>query len=84
MTPETKNDMKEVNKMKNEMKKLLMRYIENHNDMKADIEIDKSIGCDARYDTGKMYALEDVIYDLARLLNITVNMDIKGIITIAE
>lgn len=70
--------------MKNEMKKLLMRYIENHNDMKADIEIDKSIGCDVRYDTGKMYALEDVIYDLASLLNITVNMDIKGIITIAE
>lgn len=70
--------------MKNEMKKLLMRYIENHNDMKSDIEIDKSIGCDVRYDTGKIYALEDVIYDLASLLNITVSMDIKGIITIAE
>ena len=70
--------------MKKEMMKLLKAYIENHNDMKADIEIDKLIGCDVRYDTGKIYALEDVIYDLAKLLNITVNMDLKGTITIAE
>ena len=70
--------------MKKEMMKLLKAYIEKHNDMKADIEIDKLIGCDVRYDTGKIYALEDVIYDLANLLNITVSMDLKGTITIAE
>lgn len=70
--------------MKKEMMKLLKAYIEKHNGMKADIEIDKLIGCDVRYDMGKIYALEDVIYDLASLLNITINMDIKGIITIAE
>ena len=70
--------------MKNEMKKLLMRYIEKYNDMKVNMEIDKEIGCDVRYDTGKIYILSDVIYDLASLLNITVNMDLKGIITIAE
>ena len=83
MTPKQKQH-KEVIKMKKEMMKLLKAYIENHNDLKADIEIDKSIGCDVRYDTGKIYALEDVINDLAKLLNITVNMDLKGIITIAE
>lgn len=70
--------------MKKEMMKLLKAYIENYNDMKADIEIDKLIDCDVRYDMGKIYALKDVIYDLAGLLNITVSMDIKGIITIAE
>ena len=70
--------------MKNETKKLLMRYIEKYNDMKVNMEIDKEIGCDVRYDAGKIYILSDVIYDLASLLNITVNMDIKGIITIAE
>ena len=51
------NDMKEVNKMK----KLLIRYIEKYNDMKADIEIDKLIGCDVRYALGKIHELEDVI-----------------------
>ena len=70
--------------MKKEMTKLLMTYIEKYNDMNADIKIDKAIGCDVRYDTGKIYALSDVIHDLAKLLNITVNMDLKGTITIAE
>ena len=76
------NDMKEVIKMKKEMMKLLKAYIKKYNIINADIEIDKSIGCDVRYDTGKIHALIDVIHDLAKLLNITVNMDLKG--TIAE
>lgn len=70
--------------MKKQMMKLLNTYIEKYNDMKADLEIDKSIGCEVRYDKGKIYQLSDVIYDLASLLNVSLNMDIKGKISIAE
>ena len=70
--------------MKKEMLKLLNTYIKKYNAMKADLEIDERIGCEVRYDKGKIYQLSDVIYDLASLLDVTVNMDIKGIITIAE
>ena len=70
--------------MKKEMLKLLNTYIKKYNAMKAELEIDERIGCEVRYDKGKIYQLSDVIYDLASLLDVTVNMDIKGIITIAE
>ena len=70
--------------MKKEMLKLLNTYIKRYNAMKAELEIDERIGCEIRYDKGKIYQLSDVIYDLASLLDVTVNMDIKGIITIAE
>ena len=70
--------------MKKEMLQLLNTYIKKYNAMKADLEIDERIGCEVRYDKGKIYQLSDVIYDLASLLDVTVNMDIKGIITIAE
>ena len=70
--------------MKKEMIKLLNTYVEKYNAMKADLEIDEIIGCEVRYDKGKIYQLSEVIYDLASLLDVTVNMDIKGIITIAE
>ena len=70
--------------MKKEMMKLLKNYIEKYNGMLADLEIDTMLGCDVKYDKGKKYELCDVIYDMATLLDITLNMDIKGIITIAE
>ena len=70
--------------MKKEMLKLLNVYVKKYNAMKAELEIDERIGGDVRYDKGKIYQLSDTIYDLASLLDVTVNMDIKGIITIAE
>ena len=72
------------NTLNKELYKLLKAYIEKYNGMKADLEIDEKLGCEIRYDKGKIYQLCDVIYDLATLLNVTVNMDINGIITIAE
>ena len=70
--------------MKKEMQKLLKAYVEKYNSMRADLYIDEMIGCEVKYDKGKIYMLSDVIYDMASLLGITVNMDIKGTITIAE
>ena len=75
---------KEVNKMKKEMMKLLKNYIEKYNEMLADLELDDMLGCDTKYDKGKKYVLSDVVYDMASLLDITLNMDIRGKITIAE
>ena len=72
------------NTLNKEMNKLLNTYIEKYNGMKADLAIDEKLGCEIRYDKGKIYQLSDVIYDLATLLNVAVNMDINGIITIAE
>ena len=78
------NDMKEVNKMKKEMMKLLKSYIEKYNDMVADLELDERFGIDIRYDKGKKYVLSDVVYDMAAILDVKLNMDIKGYIKIAE
>lgn len=81
--PENKKT-KEVIKMKKEMKKLLMAYIEKYNGMIADLEIDEILGVDIKYDKGKKYVLSDIVYDLASVLDIELNMDIKGYIKIAE
>lgn len=70
--------------MKKEMMKLLKNYIEKYNEMLADLELDDMLGCDTKYDKGKKYVLSDVVYDMASLLDITLNMDIRGKITIAE
>ena len=79
-----KQNMKEVIKMKKEMMKLLKSYIEKYNDIVADLELDEMFGIDIKYDKGKKYVLSDVIYDMASILNITVSIDIKGYIKIAE
>ena len=70
--------------MKKEMMKLLKSYIEKYNEMLIDLELDEMLGVDIKYDKGKRYVLRDVIYDMASLLDITLDMDIKGKITIAE
>lgn len=70
--------------MKKEMLKLLKSYIEKYDGILADLEIDNILGCDTKYDKGKKYILSDVIYDMASILDITINMDIRGKITIAE
>ena len=70
--------------MKKEMMELLKNYIKKYNGMLADLEIDTRLGCDVKYDKGKKYQLCYVIYDIAMLLGIKLNVDIKGIITIAE
>ena len=70
--------------MKKEMMKLLKSYIEKYNGMLADLELDEMLGVDVKYDKGKKYVLSDVVYDMASLLDIKLNMDIKGKITIAE
>lgn len=70
--------------MKKEMMKLLKNYIEKHNGMLADLELDEMLGVDIKYDKGKKYVLRDVIYDMASLIGIELNIDIKGKITIAE
>ena len=79
-----KQNMKEVIKMKKEMMKLLKSYIEKYNDIVADLELDEMFGIDIKYDKGKKYVLSDVIYDMASILNITVSIDIKGYIKIAD
>ena len=66
------------------MMKLLKSYIEKYNEMLADLELDEMLGVDIKYDKGKKYVLSDVIYDMARILDIELNMDIKGYIKIAE
>lgn len=70
--------------MKKEMKKLLNTYIERYNGLRADLYLDEMLGVDIKYDKGKIYELSDVIYDIASLLDIELNMDIKGYIKIAE
>lgn len=70
--------------MKKEMKKLLNSYIEKHNEILADLELDERFGIDTKYDKGKTYVLSDVIYDMASILDIKLNTDIKGYIKIAE
>ena len=70
--------------MKKEMMKLLKSYIEKYNGMLADLELDERLGCDTKYDKGKKYILSDVVYDMASILDIELNMDIKGYIKIAE
>ena len=45
---------------------------------------DEMLGVDVKYDKGKIYELSDVVYGIASLLDIDLNMDIKGYITIAE
>lgn len=70
--------------MKKEMKKLLNTYIERYNGLRADLYLDEMLGVDIKYDKGKIYELSNVIYDIASLLDIDLNMDIKGYIKIAE
>lgn len=70
--------------MKKEMLKLLKSYIEKYNGMVADLELDERLGVDIKYDKGKKYVLSDVIYDMASILDIKLNIDIKGYIKIAE
>ena len=70
--------------MKKEMMKLLKNYIEKYNDMIADLELDERFGIDIKYDKGKKYVLSDVVYDMAAILDVKLNMDIKGYIKIAE
>lgn len=70
--------------MKKEMMKLLKNYIEKHNKILIGLELDDYLGCDTKYDKGKKNVLRDVVYDMASLLDITLNMDIRGKITIAE
>ena len=70
--------------MKKEMKKLLMAYVEKYNSLRADLYLDEMLGVDIKYDKGKIYVLSDVIYDMAAILDIKLNMDIKGYIKIAE
>ena len=70
--------------MKKEMMKLLNSYIEKYNDMVSDLELDERLGVDIRYDKGKKYVLSDVVYDMAAILDVKLNMDIKGYIKIAE
>ena len=70
--------------MKKEMMKLLKSYIEKYNSLRADLYLDEMLGVDVKYDKGKIYMLNDVIYDMATILDIDLNMDIKGYIKIAE
>ena len=64
--------------------KLLKSYVEKYNYIVDGLELDEMFDLDVKYDKGKKYVLSDVIYDMANILNITVSMDIKGYITIAE
>ena len=69
------------------IKTKLGAYVEKYNYLMTDLQIDTALGCDddfIMYDRGKACELRKVIRDLADLLGITVNMDINGIITIAE
>lgn len=70
--------------MKKEMMKLLKNYIEKYNGMLADLELYEMLGVDIKYDKGKKHVLREVVYDMASLIGIELNMDIKGKITIAE
>ena len=70
--------------MKKEMTKLLKSYILKYNSLKADLYLDEMLGVDVKYVKGKIYELNDVIYDMAAILDIELNMDIKGYIVIAE
>ena len=70
--------------MKKEMKKLLIAYIEKYNSLRADLYLDEMLGVDVKYDKGKIYELSDMVYDMASILDIDLNMDIKGYIKIAE
>lgn len=70
--------------MKKEMKNLLKSYIAKYNSIRADLYLDEMLGVDVKYDKGKSYELSDVINDMARILDIELNMDIKGYIKIAE
>ena len=70
--------------MKKEMMKLLKSYIEKHNSMRADLYIDEMLGVDVKYLKGKIYESREVVYDMADILDIELNMDIKGNIEIAE
>ena len=70
--------------MKKEMKKLLKSYILKHNSLRADLYLDEMLGVDVKYVKGKIYELNDVIYNMAAILDIELNMDIKGYITFAE
>ena len=66
------------------MTKLLKSYVEKYNSLRADLYLDEMLGCDVKYDKGKIYVLSDAIYDIAAILDIRVSMDMKGTITIAE
>lgn len=70
--------------MKKEMLKLLNSYIKKYNGLLADLEIDEMLDIDTKYDKDKKYVLSDVIYDMASILDIKLNIDIKGYIKIAE
>lgn len=70
--------------MKKEMMKLLKSYVEKYNSLRADLYLDEMFGIDVKYDKGKIYELSDVVYDMASILDIELNMDIKGYIKIAE
>lgn len=70
--------------MKKEMLKLLNSYIKKYNGLLADLELDEMFDIDTKYDKGKKYVLSDVIYDMASILDIKLNIDIKGYIKIAE
>lgn len=70
--------------MKKEMLKLLNSYIKKYNGLLADLELDEMFDIDTKYDKGKKYVLRDVIYDMASILDIKLNIDIKGYIKIAE
>ena len=80
----SRKQMKEVNEMKKNMMKLLKAYIRKYNGINSDLILDGKLGCDIKYDKGKTYILSAVIYDMAELLDVSVSMDIKGFITIAE
>lgn len=70
--------------MKKNMMKLLKAYVKKYNGIMSDLELDEKFGCDIKYDKGKSYVLSDVIYNMAALLDVSLSMDIKGFITIAE
>ena len=70
--------------MKKEMMKLLKSYISKYNSMRVDLYLDEMLGVDVKYVKGKIYELCDVIYNMASILDIELNMDIKGYIKIAE
>ena len=70
--------------MKKEMTKLLKSYILKCNSLRADLYLDEMLGVDVKYVKGKIYELNDVIYDMSAILGIELNMDIKGYIAIAE
>ena len=62
--------------MKKEMLKLLKIYIEKYNGMVADLELDERLDIDIKYDKGKKYVLSDVVYNMAAILDVKLNISL--------